>query len=1567
MADNRNISPPPDENNLWFSPAEQNAPSPEPEEPLWHAPAAEAPQPEAPEPAEGWYVPGAVSPPPDRATEQAGGEAVPEEEGGWHAPGAAVEPVAEEEGIWRVPPHAQAQNILAGVADTIEAPPVETGDAVVSEHPPVEGAAEAEAGAASVEEGEVITFAGAISPAPGEEEITPGEPVEETTSPAAVAAAKLAELEATPPPEATSPLGRLISRFDTVEAEVAHLRERYHNGELTHEQFQDELRKLMILDERGVWWMIGTESNTWYRYQSGEWIPAERPRLRQAGIPTETGVIPVAEAVPFGSTAFEPLTPGATRQTTIQLDENNMPIVRRVPVEDPQATVVGASAAHFDDTALAAGETIPRTTLAQAGEMTLPHQAVTPAGARIPAQPDYSRAAAAPPSELVLRAQEAQARRMQGCLIRAIVAAVLGALALALIVIVGAVLFYSSKVSQYDRQINELADLAGRFQTTRIFDAAGNLLNQINDPTGGTRISVPLEEISPFLLHASIAIENARFYQDPGWDAVSVVRGILQTVQEGEFARGTSTITQQLARALVIEPERRTEVSIGRKIDEIIIAAEIGRRYTKSEILELYLNEIYYGNLAYGAEAAARTYFGISARDLNLPQAAFLAGLVGAPATFDPVTNREAAFTRMDAIIDRMLAVGCITFEHTFTYNGITYGPNRPFCVTQDMVNAAVVQKAEVEIRTYTLPSNEAIYPHFVNYVASQLEENYGLTDIYRAGFNVYTTIRPDIQNAAQQAVTDQLAQLQARGIGGNNASVVVMDPRNGYILAMVGSADYHNTAIDGQVNVAFTPQQPGSAIKPLVYVTAFQTNPQGQYWTPATIIWDVPTCWGSYCPRNYDGAFHGPQAVRYALANSYNIPAVKAMEYVTPDRFATTAQAMGLTFPGNTPQEAGLPGAIGAFDVRLYDMVVAFGVFANNGQRVDPVAITRITDNAGHEIPLPQRPTPVQVIQPEHAYLINAILSDDVARSAAFGRNSILNIPGYTAAVKTGTTNDSRDNWTIGYTPSLVVGVWHGNTDNSPMRGTSGITGAAPIWNAVMQAALRVIQPQNMEFPVPPGIVTQEICADTGTLPDDRCLNRRIEYFAAAQPPPAAGEGITRTVRVSTLTGLLANDFCPNFTTERTFLNISDAAAFEWINNTQAGRQWATERGIPLPALPVPTQACTASTTQPIFSLDWPIPNAVVQGLVEVRGRVQVFNFSRYQIEYGIGQQPQNFTTIAGPYMIQHPNSELLGSWDVSQYPDGPYTLRLSVFTNDGGYAVIDHVVMVDNPVATATFTPPTLTPTTPPIVITLTPTPFVVTLTPTPTLMATALPPYLPGTEITVSYGSIAIGTVNSAQLATYYRFDGQAGQVIRVAVTTTSGNLDGLVYLMDVSGQIISADDDSGGDRNPLLQVQLPFTGPYLIAVTRYDIGAGTTEGQYQMMLTLAQESGGGPASQTLTTVLGTRDPAQDILVQYGMEKGGTISGAQPVVYYQFEGQTGDIVEIAMNAVSGDLDTVLLLADLDGVILAQDDDGGEGTNSLLQFTLPQAGRYIIAATRFNYVGGVSTGDFRLTINRR
>jgi membrane peptidoglycan carboxypeptidase len=750
-------------------------------------------------------------------------------------------------------------------------------------------------------------------------------------------------------------------------------------------------------------------------------------------------------------------------------------------------------------------------------------------------------------------------------------------------------------------------------------------------------------------------------------------------------------------------------------------------------------------------------YFKKSASELNPAEAAFLAGLPQSPATYDPVVNREAAIQRMHTVLRLMSeanGTGCVYIQHDDTTpwavpNGgglcITAQPQPDGSTVyyyqapnMEVPQELTLEIALVETAPFKAPTAEFVHPHFVNYVWQQLEDTYGSQRIYSAGFRVTTTLDETIQKAAEDAVTSNLADLQSRGIDATNASVIVMRPSDGAVLAMVGSADYYNDNIDGQVNVAFTGQQPGSAIKPFVYLTAFEPDSQGRYLTPASVLWDVYTEYPNpgggppYIPTNYDNLYHGPESVRLAVGNSLNVPAVKAMNLVGVERFTEMAKRLGLRFPLGDPVErsAGLPTALGAVEVRLFDMVTGYAVFANNGWRVDPYAIVAIEDSKGNEIyQADANPSGLQVVEPAYAYLITSILSDNDARAAEFGRGWPMELQGgRIAAIKTGTSgisgNDVRDVWTFGYTPQFVVGVWVGNSDNRPMYGLSGYFGAAPIWNQVMEAAHAGMP--IAQFQQPPGLVQAEVCDDSGAQASPECAGRtHWEIFASSAPPPGPDQHIFRTLQVDSFTGKLVNDSCKDDVVTRTFLVIDDPTAYNWINNTPEGNAWARDRGLEAPLMPPPTEYCDPNEQRPVVVVSFPPENMTVEGILPLRGTITMPNFNRFEIRYGIGQTP---TTFSEPLVVdpnQRPEAEsLLGQFDTRTLENGPYTLRLVVIDVYGRSVTHDVHITVNNlqPTAIPAVPVPTVAPTLtlPGPVSTLPPDGFL----PTPTLAPTLTP---------------------------------------------------------------------------------------------------------------------------------------------------------------------------------------------------------------------------------------------------
>lgn len=557
--------------------------------------------------------------------------------------------------------------------------------------------------------------------------------------------------------------------------------------------------------------------------------------------------------------------------------------------------------------------------------------------------------------------------------------------------------------------------------STHMYDRNGKLLYEIYKDQ--KRTIVHLKDIPSYVYKATIAIEDKEFYSHSG---VSFFGGILRAAKEMIINRkiqGGSTLTQQLVKSALLTPEQ----TITRKLKEILLALWTEKLYSKDTILEMYLNQVPYGGSAYGIEEAAKTYFDKSAKDLDISEAAFLAGMPQAPSEYSPYTNPDLAKKRRNEVLNRMYELHYIT----------------------------KAQKDEAQhADLHVVPLQDTIQaPHFVFYVKSDLENQYGIQQVEEGGMNVFTTLDLDIQKEAERIVKEELEKITYLNV--TNAALLVTKPETGEILAMVGSADYFAEP-SGAYNVTTGSRQPGSSIKPLAYALGIETKA----YNAASIIDDVPTAFGvvgsaPYVPVNYDGRFHGRVPYRYALANSFNIPAVKVLQTLGVDPFVTFAQKMGIT-TWNDSSRFGLSLVLGGGEVRMTDMATAYGVFANRGDKVNVTGIKRIY-SARNELTYDLTPHRKHVISEQTTYILSDILSDNFARRWEFGTNSALEIPGYKVAVKTGTTDYKKDNWTIGYTPDFVVSVWVGNNDNTPMNQylASGITGAAPIWNRMMSYLL--------------------------------------------------------------------------------------------------------------------------------------------------------------------------------------------------------------------------------------------------------------------------------------------------------------------------------------------------------------------------------------------------------------------------------------------------------------------------------------------------------------------------------
>ncbi len=672
--------------------------------------------------------------------------------------------------------------------------------------------------------------------------------------------------------------------------------------------------------------------------------------------------------------------------------------------------------------------------------------------------------------------------------------------------------------------------------STRIYDRHGRVLYEIVDLYEGSHAFIGLDELPACIVQATVATEDANFYSHPGVDVVGVARALWLNLRGGEVLAGGSTITQQVARNLLLEDER-AERSLRRKLREMILALELNRRYTRNEILELYLNQSYYGNLSYGIESAAQNYFGHSARSLSLAQCALLAGLPQAPATYNPLTHPDIAAARQDTVLGLMHQVGYITQAE------------RNIARDEDMRFAA----AGFDIQA----------PHFVAAVWTQLERDYGAA-LLSGGLEVTTTIDLDWQNAAQEIAQRHLGLLNDPPDGGpsrnaNNAALVAIDPYTGHILTMLGSPDYFDARIDGNVNAALAPRQPGSALKPFTFAATF--DPALDHpWTPATMIMDIGTPFvtrrlESYTPSNFSLTEHGPVLIREALASSYNIPAVVALDHVGVQALIGLGTRLGIsTLTDSSRYDLAL--TLGGGEVMLSELTAAYGAFANGGQRVDPVYILEVRDGDGN-ILYEWTPTDpgTPELDPRVAYLITSILSDENARYPSFGHGSALNLGARPAAAKTGTTTDFRDNWTVGYTPNLVVGVWVGNADNTPMDNVSGISGAGPIWNQFMRSALQG-QPY-LSFDVPDGLTRAQVCAVSGLLPTPDCPQRQWEWFIEGTTPTEQ-DTFYQAFEIDRRTGLLADDATP----------AADRLREVFLVLPPEARDWAARQGIPAPPI---------------------------------------------------------------------------------------------------------------------------------------------------------------------------------------------------------------------------------------------------------------------------------------------------------------------------------------------------------------------------------------------------------------
>ncbi len=624
----------------------------------------------------------------------------------------------------------------------------------------------------------------------------------------------------------------------------------------------------------------------------------------------------------------------------------------------------------------------------------------------------------------------------------------------------------------------------------RITDRSGLLLYEIIPTEGGRNAALAVENIPQCMKDATIAVEDKNFYQNSGVDAGGIIRAMWINLRGGETLSGGSTITQQVARTLLLSDEV-TERTLRRKLRETVLAWQLTRAYSKDEILALYLNQIYYGGMAYGVEAASQTYFGKPASDLLLPECAMLAGLPQTPGIYNPFTNPDLALERQRVVLGLMEKNGFITSAE------------------------------RLEAENAPLSYNPAPYPiqapHFVWLVKDQLDELFAAGQLNSSGSLVIrTTLDLTMQHLAEEIVKRHIDSFKPNEGGTNpnvnNAALLAIDPHNGEILTMVGSANYFDSSIYGALNMATAYRQSGSAFKPIIYAAALDPG-RANAFTAATSIMDVSSTFTTkdgqpYQPVNYDGREHGFVSVREALASSLNVPAVLTLQNVGIENVIALANQLGIHSLEN-PQSYDLSLALGGGQMSLLELSRAYAGLANNGMYTGSAFILDIRDADGNLLYTPPNNPALQIIDPRVAWLISDILSDDRARSTGFGLNSILKID-RTAAVKTGTTTNYHDNWTIGYTPDLLVGVWVGNSDYQAMHNITGLTGAAPIWAEAMRSILQG-HPDKF-FIQPDGLIQVEVCDLSGLLPTEICPHTKTEWFIPGTQPTAPDNFYQRT-----------------------------------------------------------------------------------------------------------------------------------------------------------------------------------------------------------------------------------------------------------------------------------------------------------------------------------------------------------------------------------------------------------------------------------------------------------------------
>ena len=850
------------------------------------------------------------------------------------------------------------------------------------------------------------------------------------------------------------------------------------------------------------------------------------------------------------------------------------------------------------------------------------------------------------------------------------VSTVLASIAAVAISITGAgALFGLSKYNEYARGVVPPQQLLEQLPRggARIYDRngpeGGVVLYEFLDELGGLRRPVPLAEISRWMIEATIATEDQSFYENNGLNTRGITRAIVENLTpfSGEMFEGSggSSITQQLAKTVYIPLQERYERSIPRKIKETVIALELTDRYSKDQILEWYLNSISYGSVYVGIEAAAEGYFGKDAKGLTLAEASLLAGIPQSPAAYEPIANPERAKRRQAQVLDLMVR-----------HNAITQ---------------AQADEARETVIKFHSSRFRIIAPHFVlGPVASEIAQRFGERALYEAGLEITTTLDANLQKIGEETVEKWVAEHE-KTVNGNNGALIAMDPKTGEVLTYVGSRDYFRENILGRNNNITALNSPGSSLKPFTYITAFQ-----QGWSPDTTILDTPTkvldpaTGKDFSPTNPgDGALHGVVTVAQALGNSFNIPAFKTAASIGYANVLTNFKRFGITQLGDASQY-GPSLTLGGVDTRLDDVTYAYSSLATGGvlrgqqpitphstgeRTVDPVILKKVVDAQGKTVYEFKQPVERRVMAATYAYMATEILSNPQNTCITFGCGYLELPDKRPSARKTGTsepfenqTGVSGDTWTFGFTPDLVVGVWNGNSDNSPMRNIYSTTIAWPIWRDFMTAALKRLEIPSKPFARPPqGLEQRDLCWPSGRFATNLCPADRIYKGTVASesiPNPNDKEKFARLqdtwwqrVVLDTRTGYLATPETPATFVRTQVRLVLPQTETEWTGFSA----WAADAGI---ASLITLTAEASAAASAALAVTSPTYNQRLTGIIPITGRAATLDFERVTVEWGTGLNPVNFLpifTAATPI-----TGGAITTWDTRMLPDGDYVLRI-------------------------------------------------------------------------------------------------------------------------------------------------------------------------------------------------------------------------------------------------------------------------------------------------------------------